>query len=53
MWMKIAIEKCAMLIIRGKRQMTEGIKLPNQEKKNRISGEKEIHKYLGISNKWR
>ena len=31
--MEFGLEKCAMLIMRnGKRQMTEGIELPNQEK---------------------
>ena len=34
----------------GKRHMTEGIKLPNQDK-IRTLGEKETYKYLG--NKWR
>ena len=42
------IEKCAMLIIKsGKRYMTEGIELPNQEKIRRL-GEKATYKYLGI-----
>ena len=42
------IEKCAMLIMKsGKRQMTEGIEQPNQEK-IRILREMEIYKYLGI-----
>ena len=37
-----------MLIMKsGKRHMTEGIELPNQEKIGMI-GEKEIYKYLGI-----
>ena len=31
-----------------KGQITEGIELPNQEKKNSTFGEKEIYKYLGI-----
>ena len=31
--MEFGIEKCAMLIMKsGKRQMTEGLELPNQEK---------------------
>ena len=33
--MEFGIEKCATLIIRGKRQMREGIELPNQEKSER------------------
>ena len=42
--MDFSIEKCAVLIMRSrKRQMTEGIELPNQEKV-RTLGEK----YLGI-----
>ena len=41
------IEKCAMLIMKsGKRQMMEGIELPNQGK-IRTLREKEIYKYLG------
>ena len=31
----------------GKRQMTEGVELPNQEKLKTL-GEKETYKYLGI-----
>ena len=46
--MEFGREKCAMLIMRsGKRRMTEGIELPNQEK-IRTLGEKENYKYLGI-----
>ena len=46
--MEFVVEKCAMLIMRsGKRQMTEGIELPNQER-IRTLGEKETYKYLGI-----
>ena len=46
--MEFGIEKCAMLIKRGgKRQITEGIELPNQEKKKQNT-EKETYKYLGI-----
>ena len=38
-------KKCSMLIMRNKkRQMTEGMELPNNEK----SEEKETYKYLGI-----
>ena len=46
--MEFSIENCAMLIMKsGKRQMMEGIELPNQEK-IRTLGEKETYKYLGI-----
>ena len=46
--MECGIEKCIMLIIKiGKRQMTEGIELLNQEK-NRTLAEKETYKYLGV-----
>ena len=46
--MEFGIEKCAMLIRKsGKRQMTEGKELPNQERM-RTQGEKETYKYLGI-----
>ena len=46
--MEFATNKCAMLIMRsGKRQMTEGIELANQDK-IRTLGEKETYKYLGI-----
>ena len=48
--MEFGIERCAMRIMKtGKRQITEGIELPNQE---RISGleEKENYKFLGIQN---
>ena len=46
--MKFAIEKCAMLILKSrKRNMMEGINLPNQEK-IRTLREKETYKYLGI-----
>ena len=42
------IEKCAMLIMRSrKRQMTEGIELPNQERIRTLE-EKETYKYLDI-----
>ena len=41
-------EKCAMVVMKsGKRHMTEGIELPNQEKV-RTLGKKETYKYLGI-----
>ena len=46
--MEFGIEKCAMLIIKsGKRHMTDGIELPNQEK-IRTFRVKETYKYLGI-----
>ena len=45
--MEFGIEKCAIQIMRnGKRQKTDGIELPNQER-IRILGKKENHKYLG------
>ena len=46
--MEFGKEKCAMLVMKsGKRHMTEGIELPNQEK-IRTLGEKETYKDLGI-----
>ena len=45
---EFGMEKCATLIMRsGKRRMTEGIKLPNQEK-IRMPGKKKTCKYLEI-----
>ena len=45
--MEFDIEKRAMLTTKsGKRQMTEGIEQPNQEKKVRTVGEKETNKFL-------
>ena len=42
------IEKCAMLVMKsGKRQLTDGMELPNQDKIKTLS-ENEIYKYLGI-----
>ena len=42
------IEKCAMLVMKsGKRHMTDGMELPNQDKM-RTLGENETYKYLGI-----
>ena len=35
--------KCAMLMKNGKKEITEGIELPNQEK-----GKRKNYKYLGI-----
>ena len=46
--MEFGIEKCAMLVMKsGKRHMTAGMELPNQDK-IRTLGEEETHKYLGI-----
>ena len=46
--MEFGIVKCAMLVMKsGKRHMTEGIEIPNQEKV-RTLGEKETYKYLEI-----
>ena len=53
--MEFGIEKCVMLIMRsGKRQLTEGIELLNQEK-SRTLGEKKTREYwkLTQSIKWR
>ena len=42
--MEFGIEKCTMLVMKnGKRQMTDGMELPNQEKM-RTLGEKETYK---------
>ena len=46
--MEFDIEKCTMLVMKsGKRHMTDGIELPNQDK-IRTLVEKETYKYLGI-----
>ena len=46
--MEFGIEKRAMLVMKsGKRHMTDGMKLPNQDK-IRMHGENETYKYLGI-----
>ena len=46
--MEFGKEKCAMLVMKsGKRHLTDGIELPNQET-IRTLGEKEACKYLGI-----
>ena len=46
--MESGIEKCTMLVIKsGKRHLTDGMELPNQDK-IRTLGEKETYKYLGI-----
>ena len=50
MRMEFEIEKCARFITKnGKRQMTEGIELPNQEKiRTHEKKQKKTYKYLGI-----
>ena len=46
--MEFGIEKCALLILKsGKRYLTDGIELPNQDKVRTLA-EKETYKYLGI-----
>ena len=46
--MEFGIEKCAMLVMkRGKRQLTDGMELPNQDKIKTLA-ENETYKYLGI-----
>ena len=45
--MEFGIEKCAMLVMKKGKKITEGIELPSQDK-IRILGEKENYKYLGI-----
>ena len=46
--MEFGIEKCALLVMKsGKRHLTDGIKLPNQDK-IRTLAENETCKYLGI-----
>ena len=46
--MEFSIEKCAMLVMKsGKRHLTDGIDLPNQDK-IRTLAENETYKYLGI-----
>ena len=43
--MEIGIEKCAMLVMKsGKRHLTDGMELPNQDK-IRTLGENKTHKY--------
>ena len=45
---EFGIEKCAMLVIKsGKRHMTDGIELPNQDRIRTLE-EKETYKYLSI-----
>ena len=46
--MEFGLEKCAMLVMkRGKRHLTDGMELPNQDK-IRTFAENETYKYLGI-----
>ena len=46
--MEFYIEKCAMLLMKsGKRQITEGIEVPNQER-TKLLGEKEKHKHQEV-----
>ena len=46
--MEFGIEKCALLVMKsGKRHLTDGIELPNQDK-IRTLAENETCKYLGI-----
>ena len=46
--MEFGIEKCALLVMKsGKRHLTDGIELPNQDK-IRMLAENETYKYLGI-----
>ena len=46
--MEFGIEKCTMLVMKsGKRHMTDGMELPNDDK-IRTLGEEETNKYLGI-----
>ena len=46
--MEFGIEKCALLVMKsGKRQLTDGIELPNQDK-IRTLAENETYKYLEI-----
>ena len=46
--MEFGIENCALLVMKsGKRNLTDGIELPNQDK-IRTLAENETYKYLGI-----
>ena len=48
MGLEFGIEKCAMLVMKsGKRHLTDGLELPNQDK-IRTLGENKSYKYLGI-----
>ena len=45
---EFGIEKCALLVMKsGKRHMTDGIELPNQDKISMLA-ENETYKYFGI-----
>ena len=47
-WIEFGTEKCSMRIMRsGKRQITEGMELPDQERIKTL-GEKESYKNFGI-----
>ena len=46
--MEFGIEKCAQRVMKsGKRHLTDGIELPNQDKIRTVA-ENETYKYLGI-----
>ena len=46
--MELGIEKCTLLVMKsGKRHLTDGIELPNQDKIGTLA-ENENYKYLGI-----
>ena len=46
--MEFGVEKCAMLVMKsGKRNTTDGIELPNQDKIRTLK-ENDAYKYLGI-----
>ena len=46
--MEFGIEKCAMLVMKsGKRQLTDGMQLPNKDKIKTLAGN-DTYKYLGI-----
>ena len=46
--MEFGIEECAMIVMKsGKRHLTDGMELPNQDK-IRTLAEKETYKYLDI-----
>ena len=44
---EFGIEKCAMLVMKSGKHLTDGMELPNQDK-IRTLGEKKTYKYLGI-----
>ena len=50
--MEFGFEKCAMLVMKsGKRHLTDGMELRNQEKISTL-GEKKTDKYLGDIGSW-